>query len=98
MTFGFASSDRPCENAIVNPEISLSMPSPDKAAKELAGIFAVIEPPKVWNEWQAIDVNVLRVHQFEQARASMRATETALLYATPRRLRDAVRVQYFIDH
>ena len=42
-------------------------------------------------------MNVLRIHQFEQAGAAMRAAETAVLYAAPGRLRDGVRVENFID-
>jgi hypothetical protein len=34
-------------------------------AEQLAGTFVVIEPPKVRNKWKSIDVNVLRINEFE---------------------------------
>ena len=42
--------------------------SPGETAKELARFFVVVKPPKIGHERQTIDVNVLRVNQFEQPR------------------------------
>src|SRR5262249_2024254 len=55
-------------------------------------------PPEVRNKRQTVHVNVLRVHELEQACAAMGSAKPTLFHAAPRCLGDTVSVEDFIDH
>ena len=50
-----------------------------EAAKQTARARRIAEPPEITEEGDAVDVNVLRLDQFQQSRPAMRAPQTALL-------------------
>src|SRR5688500_17269883 len=67
-------------------------------AEERGRAGRVAEPPDVLHHREPVDVDVVRRGHFEQPQTAVRAPQTALLDAAPRRLRDAVRVEHFVDH
>ena len=69
-----------------------------EAAKESGSAWRVVEPPHVMKPTDAINVNVLRRDEFEESQSSVRSAQPALLHSAPRSLRDAVRIEHFVDH
>ena len=60
-------------------------------------VRAVWKPPRVRQNRDFIDVNVLRLNEFHQAFDAVRSAATGIFEAAPRRLPDAVRVENLVD-
>src|SRR5258708_19180716 len=71
--------------------------SPGHAAKQPAGFRRVLEPPNIGHKRYPIHMDMLAVDEFHQTRAAVRPAKAALLDSAPRRLRNGVRVENFVD-
>src|SRR3954466_12955960 len=72
--------------------------STGESAEEISRRWRVIEPPKIGNGRQSINVDVLRMYQLHQSRSPVRAAQAALLHTAPGILRDSVGIEDFVDH
>src|SRR5688572_4472877 len=67
-------------------------------AEERDGAGRVTKPPDIVDERQTVHVHMNGRDQLKKAETTVRAPQPALFDAAPRRLRDAVRVEDFVDH